>query len=80
MLYTPTPTGCCHPSHTGKRRVSRSTMCYYQDLDHGVKEGPCCYKCYARHLLKYYPDSLVAAHIRKNPGEYKNRYETKTRK
>ena len=42
----------------------------YADHDHGIPEIRICKPCYAAHLLKYYPDSRVADHIRQYPEEY----------
>lgn len=74
------PTGCCHPEHQGTRRVDRHSTYWYQDKNHGFPlEGPCCRKCYAAHILKHYPKSPVADHIRRHPENYKNTYITKRR-
>jgi len=44
----------------------------YTDLKHGIeKDIVMCRSCYAKHILKYYPDSHIADYIRSNPGEYR---------
>lgn len=43
----------------------------YSDTDNGIgTDKVCCRVCYAKHILRFYPDSEIAKYIRKNPSEY----------
>ena len=66
--------GCTYPGHENGRLVSTISFCHYEDSDNNIKPGHVCNKCYAKHILKFYPDSKIAQHIRENPAEYKNHY------
>lgn len=56
----------------GDHEITPFSALVYTDEDHGVAEDTqTCRKCYAEHILKYYPDSRVAARIRSHPEDYK---------
>lgn len=44
--------------------------CTYWDEERGISGATICKTCYAKHILKYYPDSRGAEHIRDNSDEY----------
>jgi len=35
-----------------------------------------CHACYARHILKYYPESILANYIQSHPDDYKPEVES----
>lgn len=72
-----TKTNCAHPSHKGTRRVDIHSRYVYTDSENGITERHVCRTCYAAHILKYYPNSQIAEHIRHNPNDYKNTYTMK---
>jgi len=69
MSVTRKPRDVCE---YGDHKLQDPRVCYcYTDTDNGVAENTViCKRCYAKHILKYYPDSRVAQHMRKYPEEY----------
>lgn len=65
------PNECGYKNHI----VNSTNWCHYWDDKNGIPEKGIhmCRECYAEHILKFYPDGLMAEHIKENPNDYKNR-------
>lgn len=57
---------CKYPAQPHKVRAI--DLLYYSDAERKLLDVPTCRDCYAEHILKYYPDSRIAAAIRE--GRY----------
>ena len=57
-----------------EHQVNPTRLYRYWDEHHGIsgKGIEICYECYAEHILKHYPESKIAQHIKANPADYKN--------
>ena len=41
----------------------------YSDKKRGIECVKTCKHCYALHVLKYFPDTIMAKYLKKNPKE-----------
>ncbi len=57
---------CDYANHEAPEHTHRNQMYVYTDLGNGIAEDTyTCRTCYRAHILKFYPDGLVAAHFRR---------------
>lgn len=49
----------------GDHECDAIDLCYYTDTNNNIADNtPTCRGCYEKHVLKYYPDSRIAEHIK----------------